>query len=160
MSEDTYKPSEKELSIAASSVKESVAKSLAKAMGDMSHRRLGIAAGVDPKTISRTLEQANAIGVDNLARIALVVGLKPWDMLRPGSENEDAMTMSQLDGFEGQLVTLFRKLSPDEKHDALVEMNNRVDSAKSGHAADRSNPFRAATKLPATPRQKQRSESR
>ena len=129
-------------------------------MGAMSQRGLGLAAGVDQKTIGRTLNQKNAIGVDNLARIALVLGLKPWDMLRPVDQANDAMTMSQLDGFEGQLVTLFRKLSPDDKHDALVELNKRVDKASPGQSPSRSSPYGTTSKAPGTSRQKPKLASR
>lgn len=36
------------------------------------------------------------------------------------------LTMSELNGFEGQLVTLFRQLGPDTQHDTLVELNDKV----------------------------------
>lgn len=36
------------------------------------------------------------------------------------------LTMSELNGFEGQLVTLFRQLGADTQHDTLIELNNKV----------------------------------
>lgn len=35
-------------------------------------------------------------------------------------------TFAELNGFEGQLVTLFRQLHADEQHDALVKLNNEL----------------------------------
>ena len=73
---------------AAANAKSNVAASLEKAMGAMSQRELGLTAGVDQRRLEEQLNQKNAIGVDNLARIALVLGLKPWDNTSPGRSSK------------------------------------------------------------------------
>lgn len=35
-------------------------------------------------------------------------------------------SFADLNGFEGQLVTLFRQLTPDEQHDALIALNKAI----------------------------------
>jgi hypothetical protein len=49
------------------------------------------------------------------------------------------LPFADLDAFEGQLITLFRRLSLDQKHDVLVEVNKLADSG--GETPSTSNPY-------------------
>jgi hypothetical protein len=47
-------------------------------------------------------------------------------------------TSADLNGFEGQFVTLFRQLTPDEQHDALIALNKAIQGTYRKPKQDRS----------------------
>lgn len=51
------------------------------------------------------------------------------------------LPFADLNGFEGQLMTLFRRLTPDQQHEVLVEVNKLADGGS--NAPSPSNPFPA-----------------
>lgn len=65
-----------------------------------------------------------------------------WMDAREESSQQPAagVPFRDLDAFEAQLITLFRALSPDERHDQLVELNKRVDKTN-GDKVSTMNPY-------------------
>lgn len=68
------------------------------------------------------------VNVSTLDPISAYLKCAPYQLLIP---KEKLLSVTQLDGFEGQLIGLFRRLSDDQKHEVLVHVNEVLDKNES-----------------------------
>ncbi len=107
--------------------------------------------GVDQSVIS-DIENGADMKVKTLRGLCRALQVSPTVLLE-GSETPDAL-MVRLMSFEGQLVGLFRQLSPDLQHDVLVALNNKVNESTASGTSSAMRPFASAP--PAIPAKSRR----
>lgn len=78
---------------------------------------------------------------DNMLRIAKALGLRP-EYLLWGEGPPEAISFSQLNGLEAQLVMLFRNLPDDAKRDALlIDVNEYFNRHAPKGGSTKAHPF-------------------
>ena len=83
----------------------------------LSGRALGIAAKIDPKTVTRILAAKHAANIDTIAALAGVFHLLPWQLLVPGMDPADP-PVTQLSRTEADLYRALQRAASDfGKHD-------------------------------------------
>lgn len=93
--------------------------------------------GISNGNAQRLLDEDSTVSFPTLEQVAAAFRVKPWDLVSPAMKVSE-MPFRDLDVFEGQLITLYRKLSPQERDDHLMALNDRVSEGEDGTAA---NPF-------------------
>lgn len=107
-------------------------------------RRMGITSATFTNWKKRGVSKEGAIKAEELFGCSV-----QWVMIGEAVAAADEHAMAEadkplrfrdLDPFEAQYITLFRQLGPDDKHDELVRLNQRVDRAAKGPSAQ--NPWK------------------
>ncbi len=78
----------------------------------LSGRQLGIAAKIDPKTVTRILAAQHAPNIDTIAALAAVFHLLPWQLLVPGMDPADP-PVTQLSRTEAALYRTLQRAASD-----------------------------------------------
>lgn len=78
----------------------------------LSGRALGLAAKIDPKTVTRILAAQHAANIDTIAALAGVFHLLPWQLLVPGMDPADP-PVAQLSRTEAALYGTLRRAASD-----------------------------------------------
>jgi hypothetical protein len=93
--------------------------------------------GISNGNAQRLLDEDSTVSFPTLEQVAAVFRIKPWDLVSPTLKVSE-MPFRDLDVFEGQLITLYRKLGPQERDDHLMALNKKVAEGEGGTSA---NPF-------------------
>lgn len=94
--------------------------------------------GISNGNAQRLLDEDSTVSFQTVEQAAAAFKVKPWDLMSPQMQIAE-MPFRDLDVFEGQLVTLFRKLDADDRHEHLIDLNNKV--SQKDVAASPHNPF-------------------
>lgn len=126
------------------------------ALGDAKKTRKELAdhLGVAPQSIGQVINGPTvAMTAENCAKAAKFLGVSGYWLATGDGEMIEkagavATMLKGLSGFEGMLLTLFRDLSDDnDRHAAIVELNQRRDRARAAAgapASDAGNPYAGA----------------
>lgn len=93
---------------------------------------LGVANG----TAQRILDEESDPRLSTLDELAEKLGVGVSALLSPGMTEDQTLPFRDLDAFEVQLVTFFRQLGDDERHDLLVRLNQRTATSPMPSTAD------------------------
>jgi hypothetical protein len=128
-------------------VRENALKLIQQSTGALKPRESGVtrltALGIPNGTAQRVLDDTSDLRLETVEQLAAALKVKPWELMTPGLE-APAMLFRDLNPFEVMLLNLFRDLpDEDERHSAIVDMNQRRDRARfsSAPAADAGNPY-------------------
>lgn len=112
---------------------------------------LAKAVGVSQSTLSEIVSgRSKKPAADNMLRLAKELQLRP-EYLVWGEGPPEAITFSQLNGLEAQLVMLFRNLPDDAKRDALlIDVNDYFNRHTGKGSASRAQPWAHVTPPPPT----------
>lgn len=87
-------------------------------------QKLSARSGVSKGVVERMIKAEVNTGIDHLAGIAKAFGLPISELLTPTSTSVLPRQMTELNGIEGQLITMFRALDPEEQDVLLTDVNH------------------------------------